>query len=112
MKNNLRTDFPIFNRKEQDYPLCYLDSASTSQKPQAMLDVLMHFYTTYNANVGRAVYQLAEEATACFEGARKAIAQFIRAKNNEIIFTKNASEGINFIAMAWARVILKRVMRF
>lgn len=99
----LRNDFPILKQK-----LCYLDNASTSQKPQAVLDVLMNFYSQHNANIGRGLYPLAEEATALFEGARKTVAQYINAKHNEIIFTKNGTEGINLVAIAWAFENLKK----
>lgn len=103
MLRKLRDDFPILLPE-----LCYLDNASTSQKPQMVLDTLMSFYTKYNANVGRGLYPLAEEATALFEGARKKVAQHINAKNNEIIFTKNATEGINLVAVSWAYEQIKK----
>jgi cysteine desulfurase/selenocysteine lyase len=99
----LRRDFPILQRTMRGKPLVYLDSASTSQKPRAVLDALDAYYARSNANVHRAVYELAEEATAAYEGARAKVAAFIGATTEEIIFTRNASEAINLVAYAWGR---------
>ena len=95
----VRKDFPILERRlAGDKPLVYLDSANTSQKPRAVLDVLADHYERHNANVARAVHQLGEEATAAYEGARDKVAAFIGAPNRaEVIFAKNASEALNLV---------------
>jgi cysteine desulfurase/selenocysteine lyase len=96
----IRQDFPILERRlAGDRPLVYLDSANTSQKPQAVLDALHEHYALHNANVARAAHQLGEEATAAFEGARDKVAAFVNAYSREgVIFTKNASEALNLVA--------------
>ena len=96
----VRKDFPILERRlAGDKPLVYLDSANTSQKPRAVLDVLADHYERHNANVARAVHQLGEEATAAYEGARDKVAAFIGAPNRaEVVFAKNASEALNLAA--------------
>lgn len=95
----IRADFPILNREVSGRPLVYLDSANTSQKPQAVVDALSEHYLAHNANVARAMHVLGAEATAAFEGARAKIAQFINASRpEEIVFTKNASEALNLAA--------------
>ena len=101
--NNLKKQFPFL----VDTSLSYLDSASTTQKPQQVLDAIQYAYTHYNANPGRGIYQLAEEATEQFQAARKTVAQFIGAQPHEIIFTGNATAGINLIAHGWGRTHLK-----
>ena len=95
----IRKDFPIFNKSEK---LIYLDNASTTQKPKVVLNELINYYSNYNANVHRAIYQLAETSTLKYENARKIIANFINANSNEIIFTKSATESINIISYALA----------
>jgi cysteine desulfurase / selenocysteine lyase len=97
----LRDDFPVLRRTFHGKPLTYLDSAATSQKPRVVLDALMRYYEDSNANVHRGVYELAEEATALYEGARETVAAFINASTAETIFTRNASEAINLVAYAW-----------
>lgn len=94
----IRQDFPILARRIQDSPLSYLDSANTSQKPFQVLDAIQDHYRNHNANVARAMHTLGGEATAAFEGARAKVAGFIGAKSEEIVFTKNASEGLNLAA--------------
>lgn len=98
--DRVRKDFPILERRlSGDHALVYLDSANTSQKPRAVLDVLADHYERHNANVARAVHQLGEESTAAYEGARDKVAAFIKAPSrDEIVFTKNASEAINLVA--------------
>src|SRR3972149_5796549 len=96
---SIKRDFPIFERTIHDKPLVYLDSAATSQKPRAVIDAEADFYGRYNANVHRAIYELGEEATREYEGARERIAGFVRAKSpNEIVFTKSTTEAINLVA--------------
>ena len=100
--HRLRADFPIFEREINGKPLAYLDSAVTSQKPRLMLETMNHFYETSYGNVHRGVYALSERATAAFEGARQKIRAFINAPEaREVIFTRNATEGLNLVAYAW-----------
>jgi cysteine desulfurase/selenocysteine lyase len=95
----LRADFPIFGRTVHGQELAYLDSASTSQKPQAMLDAMVAFYTTSNANVHRGVYTLGIESTEAFEAARDAVVRLINAPSRrEVIFTRNTTEALNLVA--------------
>ncbi|WP_317041097.1 cysteine desulfurase [Niabella ginsenosidivorans] len=104
----IRRDFPILNRTVKGYPLVYFDNAATSQKPQAVIDALVHYYTALNANVHRGIHTLAEEATAAFEATRDAVQQFINARHREeIIYTKGTTEGINLVAYTWGRKHLK-----
>ncbi len=99
----IKKDFPILQRKVRDKPLTYLDSTATSQKPQAVIDAITDFYTRYNANVHRAIYELGEEATRAYEGARERIAEFIGAKDPmEIAYTKSTTESLNLIAYGYA----------
>jgi cysteine desulfurase/selenocysteine lyase len=88
--------------------LVYLDNASTTQKPNCVIDAISDFYTNYNSNIHRAVYQLAEEATVLYEHSREKIANFINVRPEEIIFTRNTTESINLIAHSWARTNLKK----
>ena len=104
----LRNDFPIFKKKINGKELVYLDNASTTQKPYSVIDSITDFYTNYNSNIHRAVYQLAEEATALYEQSREKIANFIKVRPEEIIFTRNTTESINLIAHSWARTNLKK----
>lgn len=99
----VRQDFPLLGRTMHGKPLVYLDSAATSQKPLAVLDAVRFYYETNNANVHRGVYQLAEEATAAYEDARRKLARFLGASREEVIFTRNASEAINLVAYTWGR---------
>ena len=103
----LRADFPIFEQQIHGKPLAYLDSAATAQKPRQVLDALRTFYETSYANVHRGVYELSERATAAYEGARQTLASFVNAPSpSEIIFTRNATEGLNLVAYAWGLVNL------
>lgn len=106
--NNIRAHFPLLTRTMQGMPICYLDSASTSQKPQSVIDAVVQTYSTFNANPGRAIYALAEEATQQYEDARRTVAQFINADPREIIFVRGATEGINMIAHGWGMNHLKQ----
>src|SRR5581483_10833626 len=96
----VREDFPILSRRlADDRPLIYLDSANTSQKPQAVIDAMVEHYEVHNANVARAVHQLGAESTAAYEEARDKIAAFIHAPSrNEVVFTKNITEALNLLA--------------
>jgi cysteine desulfurase/selenocysteine lyase len=104
----LKNDFPIFKKKINGKELIYLDNASTTQKPHSVIDSITDFYTNYNSNIHRAVYQLAEEATELYEQSREKIANFINVSPEEIVFTRNTTESINLIAHSWARSNLKK----
>lgn len=104
---SIRKDFPLLRRSENGRPLVYLDSAATSQKPEAVLGTLDDYYRRHNANVHRGVYRLAEEATAVYESAREVLAAFIGSTPEETIFVRNATEGINLVANAWGRANLR-----
>jgi cysteine desulfurase/selenocysteine lyase len=97
---SVRADFPILSRElAGGFPLVYLDSANSSQKPLQVVEVLRDHYLHHNANVARAMHQLGAEATAAYEGGRDKVAAFIGAQNrNEVVFTKNASEALNLAA--------------
>ncbi|HUU48458.1 MAG TPA: cysteine desulfurase [Nitrosopumilaceae archaeon] len=106
---NLRKDFPILKRTVRDNKtLVYLDNASTTQKPNQVIDAINDFYRNHNANIHRAVYALAEEATELYENAREKIANFINVKDKtEIIFVRGTTEAINLVAYAWGRDQIK-----
>ena len=100
--HRLRADFPIFEHEINGKSLAYLDSAVTSQKPRQMLDAMLHFYETSYGNVHRGVYALSERATGAFEGARQKVQALVNAPEaREVIFTRNATEGLNLVAYAW-----------
>jgi cysteine desulfurase/selenocysteine lyase len=95
-------DFPILAKPtSRGKRLVYLDSAATSQKPQPVIDELVRYYTDYNANIHRGVYELAERATDAFEAARVKVARFINADSAEIIWTRNTTEAINLVSYSW-----------
>lgn len=96
----VRKDFPILSRVMADgFPLVYLDSANTSQKPQVVIDAMVDHLERHNANVARAMHQLGAESSEAFEAARDKVAAFLGAPSrNEIVFTKNASEALNLVA--------------
>jgi cysteine desulfurase/selenocysteine lyase len=105
----IRADFPILKRRVHDKPLVFLDSGASSQKPQAVIDTLSHYYETTNANVHRGAYTLSEEATTQYEAARARISRFIGACcPKEVIWTRNATEAINLVAYSWGRANLRR----
>ena len=104
----IRQQFPILNREVKGKPLVYFDNAATSQKPQSVIEALVNYYTTNNANIHRGIHTLAEEATAAFEATRDAVQQFIHAASREeIIFTRGTTEGINLVAYTWGRQNIK-----
>lgn len=95
----VREDFPILRRRVGEYPLVYLDSANTSQKPRQVIEAIADHYAQHNANVARAMHLLGAEATEAFENARETVAHFIgAATGEEVVFTKNASEALNLAA--------------
>ena len=100
----VRADFPILARKVYGKPLVYLDSAASAQKPRAVIDAMSRFYEEDYANIHRGVHYLSQHATDAFEGARAKVARFLNAaKADEIVFTRNATEGINLVAQTWGR---------
>lgn len=102
---NLKKDFPFFANNPA---LIYVDNAATTQKPQQVIDRINHFYTHENAPVHRGLYKRAEQATANYEAVRDQVKDFIGAQDRtEIIFTANATAGINLVARAWAAPLLK-----
>ncbi|MGB7537738.1 MAG: cysteine desulfurase [Anaerolineales bacterium] len=103
----IRADFPILKRQiKPGVPLIYLDSAASSQKPNAVIDAMSDYYRNHHANIHRAVHTLAEEATAMYEAGRAKVAACIAAQPEEIIFTRNATEAINLVAQSWGRAHL------
>ncbi len=104
----LKKDFPIFNQTINGNPLAYLDNASTTQKPQVVIDAMSNFYAHHYANVHRGIYTLAEQATGLYEAGRVSVASWIGAQSsNEIIFTHGTTESINRVASSWGLVLLK-----
>lgn len=100
----VRRDFPILARSVHGHPLTYLDSAATTQKPQAVIDALGRYYAECNANVHRGIHALAEEATERYERTRARVARFIGAESvRSIVFTRNTTEAVNLVAHAWGR---------
>ena len=98
---NVRQDFPIFERTIRDgKKLVYLDSGATSQKPLSVIEAESNFYKFHNAAVHRGAHQLAEEATDAYEGARLKVAKFLGASEEQIVFTKGATESLNLVAYA------------
>lgn len=106
--NNIRSQFPILHQQVNGKPLVYFDNAATTQKPQRVIDALNKYYTLDNANIHRAAHTLASRSTEYFEQTRKAIQQFINAKEDaECIFTKGVTESINLVAQSWGRKFLQ-----
>jgi cysteine desulfurase / selenocysteine lyase len=105
----LRGDFPVFDRPHRSgRPLAFLDSAASSPKPRAVIDALADTYAHHYANVHRGIYELSEDATARFEGARRDLARFIGAPSErEVVFVRNATEAINLVAYSWGRTNLR-----
>ena len=100
----IRQDFPILQRLIRGHPLVYLDSAATTQKPQAVLDALARYYAESNANIHRGVYVLSEEATQAYDAARGKVQRFLNAASSrEIVFTRNSTESINLVAQSFGR---------
>ena len=94
---NCKSDFPIFKNNN----ITYLDTASTSQKPQPVINSIIDFYQNYNSNVHRGLYPWAEKATSTYESARNKVAKYINTNSQNIIFTKGTTESINFISSSW-----------
>jgi cysteine desulfurase/selenocysteine lyase len=104
----VRAEFPILSRQINGKPLVYLDSAATSQKPDAVIEVMDDYYRRYNANPHRGVYTISEEATAAYEAARQRVASFINAASpKEVVFTRNTTEAINLVRYSWGRANIR-----
>ena len=100
----IREDFPILKQRINDKPLVYLDNAATGQKPQAVIDALVNYYTCENSNVHRGVHTLSQRATDAYEGARSKVRQFLNAADDrEIIFVRGTTEAINLVAQTYGR---------
>lgn len=104
----VKADFPVLQRMIEGQRLVYLDSANTSQKPNAVIDAMADFMRNGYAPINRSAYRMAGEATDLYEGARSKVQRFINANSvNEVVFTKNATESINLIAQTWGRANLQ-----
>lgn len=104
----VRAEFPILATRVHGKPLVYLDNAATTQKPRAVLDAILDYYATENANIHRGVHYLSEQATEAYEGAREKIARFLNAGSpREIIFVRGATEGINLVAQSFGRSAMR-----
>lgn len=100
----IRADFPILSRTVNGKAVVYLDNAATSQKPRQVIDAMRAVFEEHNANIHRGVYEFSETTTAAFEGARAKVARFIGARDDrEVIFVRNATEGVNLVAYTWGR---------
>ncbi|MFQ1744486.1 aminotransferase class V-fold PLP-dependent enzyme [Aeromonas veronii] len=106
--DQLRSQFPALAQEVNGHPLVYLDNAATTQKPQAVLDAIAHYYGADNANVHRAAHALSGRATRAFEAARETVARFINApRSHEVIWTRGTTEAINLVAQSWGMSELK-----
>ena len=104
----IKKDFPIFQREINNAPLVYLDSGATSQKPKQVLDAMNNIYTRSNANVHRGTYVLSAETTEAYEDVRNKCKNFINApSSDEIIFTRGTTDGFNFLAQALTKSVLE-----
>ena len=102
--DRIRGQFPLLAQTVRGKPLAYLDNAATTQKPRPVLDTLARYYAAGNANIHRGVHALSEDATEAYEGARGKVAAFLNAAEPaEIVFTRNATEGINLVAQTFGR---------
>ncbi|MBQ4670921.1 aminotransferase class V-fold PLP-dependent enzyme [Aeromonas dhakensis] len=100
--DRLRSQFSALAQEVNGHPLVYLDNAATTQKPQAVLDAINHYYRADNANVHRAAHALSGRATRAFEDARETVARFINApRSHEVIWTRGTTEAINLVAQSW-----------
>ena len=104
----IREDFPILARAVRGKPLVYLDNAATSQKPRQVIDAMSRVFEEHNANIHRGVYEFSERTTAAFEEARVKVARLLNAPSErEVIFVRNATEGVNLVAYSWGRENIK-----
>jgi len=106
--NTIRKDFPILERKVNGKPLIYFDNAATSQTPKQVIDVIVDYYSNYNANIHRGVHALSQEATDAYEQARTKIQKHFNAKHaHEIIYTSGTTHGINLVANGFSSLLKK-----
>ena len=106
--HRIRRDFPILTRHARGKRLIYLDNAATTQKPQAVIDRIVRYYSQENSNVHRGVHYLSELSTIEFENARGTVQRFINAREiKEIVFTRGTTEAINLVAQSWGRTNIK-----
>lgn len=104
----IMADFPILRERTiRGKRLVFLDSAATSQKPQCVIDALVDYYSHYNANIHRGVYEIAARATEAFEASRSKVAQFLNAQPQEIVWTRNTTEAINLVCYSWGPANLR-----
>jgi len=104
----VRSDFPILRRTVHGKRLVYLDNSNTTQKPRAVIDALVDYYSKHNSNVHRAVYVLAEEATESYEGARRKVAGFVGAPAKELVFVRGTTEATNLVRFAWGETHVRK----
>lgn len=107
--NRVRNDFPILAREVYGKPLVYLDNGATTQKPQSVIDAIIHYYSEINSNVHRGVHHLSQVSTDAMEAARESVRKFINAKHgHEVIFVKGTTEGINLVAQCFGKLKIKK----
>ncbi len=104
----IRSDFPILKRKINGKLLIYLDSTASSLKPQPVIEAMDEYYTKFGVNIFRGLYKLSQEATEAYEEARRKVASFIGAKNEEVIFVRNTTEAVNLVAFSWGMANLDK----
>ena len=105
----VRKQFPFLSREVKGHPLVYFDNAATSQKPESVINALVEYYSSFNANIHRGIHTVAEEATAAYESSRDTVKSYINAASREqIIFTSGTTEGINLVAQTWGRANLEK----
>ncbi len=106
--DSIRKAFPILSRTVNKRPLVYFDNAATTQKPQVVMDRLMHYYSYENSNIHRGAHFLSQQATEAYESARATIRAFIHARHNhEVIFTRGTTEAINLVAYSYTKKFVK-----
>lgn len=107
--DKIKADFPILSTKMNGKPLVYLDSAATSQKPEKVLEAINDYYRTYNANIHRGIYKIAEKATEEYINSKEKVARFINADSiREIVYVRNATEAINLVALSWGEANINK----
>jgi cysteine desulfurase/selenocysteine lyase len=111
--NKIRSEFPILSEKAYGKPLVYFDNAASSQKPKVVIDALVDYYSSYNANVHRGVHFLSQKASAAFDAVREKVKTFINAPSErEIIFVRGTTEAINLVASTYGRKNIGKEMKF
>src|ERR1700753_3882758 len=99
----VRGEFPILQTESHGRRLVYLDNAATTQKPRAVIEAIVRYYETQNANIHRGVYALSQTATSLYEAARETVRSFLNAREPaEVLFTRGTTEGINLVATSWS----------